>query len=399
VQAGAAENAKQSFLRESESHPECLLAHIGMAQVAFLNDQVPSALEQLHFVRDRDPNFLDHNLQRVWTGLDQDHIKKLVSEIEKDSGVDDGLTSRLRQSVDPTYHPGASSITAQERTPSAPGQAVTLNPEKLWAEGRYGACASEVARPPRTASAALLRLLEVCSFYASQYRRTLETSDHILENGENADALYWKAKAAQELGADAFAQMNAVAPDSAKAHLLMAELHRVRQEFPAAESEYNRVLASDSDDLSARLGLAHVYFQSLEDDEAAEQARDVLKADSSNVEAHSLLGQILVRQHQYDDAIPHLKIALQGSSVEAPTIHSSLAQCYLVRGEYSLALRELKLALPADSTGAFHYQAYKLYQKMGDQQSAAAALRESEEIRRRESDAEQQRMLTTGSDR
>ena len=396
AQVGAADKAKQSFLAEIEAHPECLLARIGFAQVAFVNGQVPQALEQLHFVMEKDPNFLDHNLQRVWTGLDQDQIKRLISEVQKDSGIEDALTSRLRQSVEPTYSSGASSHTAQNPTPLVQGRAFSLNPEKLWAEGRYGACASQFAHERRPASAARLRLLEACSFYAGQYRRTLETSDYILHTGEDADALYWKAKAAQELGADAFAQMNAIAPDSPKAHLLMAELHRARQEFPAAESEYNRVLASNGDDLSARLGLAHVYFQNAEDDKAAEQARDVLKADSSNVDAHSLLGQILVRRHQYDDAVPHLKIGLQGSQTEAPDIHSSLAQCYSARGEYSLALRELKQALPADTTGAFHYQAYRLYQRMGDQQSAAVALRESEEIRRRESDAEQQRTLTTG---
>jgi tetratricopeptide (TPR) repeat protein len=388
--ARSEENAKQTFLSESASHPECLLAHIGLAQVAFANDQVSSGLEQLYFVMDRDADFLDRNLQRVWSGLDQERIDHILTEVEQNPGVRDGLVLRLQQSIEPTYHPGASSTPKRDGPPAQP-QTAQLSPLELWSEGRYGACASRIARQAGQASAALSQILEACSFYAGQYHLTLETSDRILHSGQSADPLYWKAKSAQELAADAFAQMNTVAPDSPKAHLLMAELHRAREEFSAAESEYNRALASDSNNVSAHLGLAHIFFQSLEDDKATEQLQTVLKADPSNQDAHSLLGEVLVRRHKYADAIPHLKIALKGFGMDAPQIHSSLAQCYSVRGDYALALRELKLALPEDTTGAFYYQAYQLYQKMGDPESATAALRKAAEIRRRESDAEQQR--------
>jgi tetratricopeptide (TPR) repeat protein len=395
VQAGDAERARQTFLNESKSHPECLLSRIGLAQLAFINDEIPSALEQLYFVIDKDPDFLERNLHRVWTRLDEAKVNKILTEIEKDPGVEDALKVCLRQSIETANPLSMSSIAAQKHNSSPSKQAGKIDPEKLWAEGQYSACAGQISDQQRPATTAL-RLLEACSFYAGQYRLTLETSNRILRTSEAADALYWKAQSAQELAAEAFAAMNAVAPDSPKAHLLLAELHGARQEFSAAESEYERVLARDSGDLNARLGLARVYFQTSEDDKATEQLRNVLKADASNVDAHSLLGRIFVRRHKYADALPHLKIALQGSPNEAPEIHSSLAQCYSASGKYSLALSELKLALPADTTGAFYYQAYQLYQKMGDQQSAAAALSQSAAIRRRESEAEQQRTSATG---
>ena len=227
----------------------------------------------------------------------------------------------------------------------------------------------------------------------------METTQRALQTApRDFEALYWQAKAARELSANSFVRMNAVAPDSPKVHLLMAELHRAREEFAAAEQEYNEVLnggSSGGEEASAHLGLAGIYAHKLEDDKALAEVQSVLKTDSSNADANSLLGQVLVRRHQYDDAIPHLKLALQGISPSLlPEVHSLLAKCYASRGKYAEAVEELKPALSADDMGAFHYQLYQVYLKMGDQKSAAAALKKSEQLRQNKSEAEQQHLLS-----
>ena len=120
----------------------------------------------------------------------------------------------------------------------------------------------------------------------------------------------------------------------------------------------------------------------------------MLRADSSDAEANSLMGQLLVRRHQYNDAIPHLRLALQGVSPDATAeLHSVLAKCYAARGEYAEALKELKPALSADTMGTYHYQLYQLYLKLGNQKAAANALEESENLRRNKSVAEQEKVL------
>jgi hypothetical protein len=44
-------------------------------------------------------------------------------------------------------------------------------------------------------------------------------------------------------------------------------------------------------------------------------------------------------------------------------------------------LQELKPALAADTTGAFHYQLFQIYRHLGDEKSAAIALQESKHRR------------------
>jgi tetratricopeptide (TPR) repeat protein len=103
------------------------------------------------------------------------------------------------------------------------------------------------------------------------------------------------------------------------------------------------------------------------------------------------MGQLLVRRHQFDEAIPHLKLALQSlPPTSLPEVHSLLAKCYSARGAYTQALGELKPALPADTMGTYYYQLYQLYRKLGDQKSANMALLKSEKLRQEKARTEQE---------
>ena len=121
-------------------------------------------------------------------------------------------------------------------------------------------------------------LLAQCSYYSGDYKSVLAASVVLLKrDAHSAAALYWKAKSSQELAASALERMSATAPNSAKVHLLLAELHRAREEFGAAEAEYMQVIDSGSDDPAAHLGLAQVYFHESQDDKVVEQVQLVLK--------------------------------------------------------------------------------------------------------------------------
>jgi tetratricopeptide (TPR) repeat protein len=398
AQASLLDKAKEAFQEDLGRRSGCLLANLGLARVALVGGDTAEMLHQLHEVEERTPQFLRAYLQRVWSGLEADQVKNLITELQKPAWAQDPMAARVVESVNSGISPSLADAHSAGQNPANPGMA-NRSPEELWTEDRYSACAEKIqkVKPPRPA--ALTTLLEQCSFYAGDYPLTLETTQHALQTASrDVEALYWQAKSAQELSANSFARMNAVAPDSPKVHLLMAELHRTREEFAAAAEEYNEVLKSGSsrgEEISARLGLADVDFHNLEYDKALAELQSVLKSDPSNADANSLLGQVLVRRHQYDDAIPHLKLALQGNSPPSlPDVHSLLAKCYYARGEYSEALEELKPALSADTMGAFYFQLYQVYLKLGDQKSAAAALRKSEQLRQNKSEAEQQHLLS-----
>jgi predicted negative regulator of RcsB-dependent stress response len=77
----------------------------------------------------------------------------------------------------------------------------------------------------------------------------------------------------------------------------MAQLHRAREEYSAAEGVHTgpQLNISAEEQTAARLRLAHVYSQDAADDKALEQLQAVLTVDSANTDAHGLIGELLVR--------------------------------------------------------------------------------------------------------
>ena len=400
AQSGAVEIAGETLQRETAKHPGCLSARIGLAQIALTHDDIAEMLRQLHWVEDREPHFLRTNVDRLWKGLNAETLKNAAEKLQSQPWAHDPMSTVVLQSADLGVAARlALQDTDSNTTSPANRGSPTASPRELWEQGSYDACAAKL-RETKAQTPALTSLLEQCSFYAAEYQLTLQTSRHVLRvRAHDFEALYWEAKSAEQLSAHAFTKMNAIAPNSPKVHFLMAQLHREREEYSAAEAEYSQVLrarASADEQTTAHLGLAHVYFRDSQDDRALEQLQGVLTADSSNADAHGLMGELLVRRHQFEDAVPHLELALQGASPDSlPELHSLLAKCYAAKGDYPEAVKELGPALPADTMGAFHYQLYQLYQKMGDQKSAQAALLKSEQLREQKSRSEQDHMLPT----
>jgi len=390
AQLGADSKARSAFQEDIQNRSGCFLAHLGLARLAMTDGDYAIMLREFIIVFEADQNFLRANMQRVWQGANDDQLSKSIRWLRQAPPGQRDLAFQLADFMES----GKWSVTAPNESSSRPNPTVEDSPQKLWAEGRYTTCKDKLRKQRAPLSASSSSLLEQCTFYSGDYRASLEVSESALRVAPgNFAALYWEAKSAQELAAAALTQASAVAPESPKVHLLLAELHRTRGEFGAAEAEYGAVLRSGGEEVSARLGLAQLYSQNSEDDKALEQLNHALKPDSSNPEGNALLGQILVRRHQYNEAVPHLKIGLNGSPLSLPQLHSLLAKCYAADGAYARALEELKPALGADMMGTFHYQLYQIYQKLGDQRSAAAALRKSEQLRREKLEAEQRQRL------
>jgi lipopolysaccharide biosynthesis regulator YciM len=201
--------------------------------------------------------------------------------------------------------------------------------------------------------------------------------------------MYWRAKSAQELATEALTRTSMLAPRSSRVHLLMAELYQERLDFRAAEAEYAKAVDSAPNDQAAHLGLANVYYRLFQDDKARAQLKYVFDVDPTNWQAGFLIGEILVRARQYAEAIPYLQLALHADALSVPRVHSLLSRCYAAQGQLPQALAELKPALPEDRDGVYHYQLYQLYEKTGDHQAAAIALRDSEKLRKQEEQEEE----------
>lgn len=387
VQQGFADQARKAFEDELRKNPECLPARLGLARLAAANGDFAAVLEAVQPAWEADPNFVQVNVRKIWMGIDPEHLGAAVDWLRQQPFSQDGLAQFLAQS------PGSADREPIEKEKSnhQSKEKISLaqSYESLWSSGHYNACEVNLQREKAPMSVERYLFLAKCSFFAGDYRTSLSASLAALKKDpQNVPALYWQAKSSQELAAEALEKMSAAAPNSAKVHLLLAELHRAREEYNAAEAEYSEALNSGSDDPTAHLGLAEVYHQQSEDDKALQQLSYVFRVDPGNPLGGFIMGQVLVRRHKYSEAIPYLQIALHGSPQSLSEVQALLARCHLAQGDYSLALRELKPALPSDTTGDLHYELYQIYKQLGDNKAASAALQESEKLRSEKAAAE-----------
>ena len=70
-------------------------------------------------------------------------------------------------------------------------------------------------------------------------------------------------------------------------------------------------------------------------------------------------------------------------------VHALRSKVCAAQGKTEAAVTEIKQSLDADRYGDYHYQLYRFYKMLGDEEGAKTALQESEILRKR-------RMVTAG---
>jgi uncharacterized protein HemY len=105
-----------------------------------------------------------------------------------------------------------------------------------------------------------------------------------------------------------------------------------------------------------------------------------LRQKPSDPEANYILGEVLVDQHQFDQAEGPLKAGLSSKAELLPRVHALLGRVYAGQGKDPQAIEELKLGLPSDDDGSVHFQLGRLYQKAGQQKLAQAAFDETRRL-------------------
>ena len=182
-------------------------------------------------------------------------------------------------------------------------------------------------------------------------------------------------------------------PDPLNQHYSAAQTFQLGGDFERAEAEYRQVLAlalqrmgnllaaekNDSEEavrvlkeavaaepayLDARIDLAMVYFRAGRLDKAGAEAAEVVKADSHNVRALQLLGNIEFAQGNFAEAADHLHTAL-GLQGDFETAYS-LALAYL--SQHKLAETKLlfdELLNDMGSTPQLHVLLGRAYRETG----------------------------------
>ena len=241
----------------------------------------------------------------------------------------------------------------------------------------------EDRRNPETVKldANALERLAADSFFAGDPQTAAEASDRLMsEHAAQASGYYWAVRADQKLAVIALTRAGEVEPDSAQLHALLGDVYRAQNRFREAEAEFNRVLQLSPGSVAGFAGLATAYLAEGKLDEARTAATEASARNPRDPDINLLLGEILVAEHQYAEAEPHLKASCTVRSDLLPRVHALLGRVYARTGRSREAIAELKQGLASDEDGSVSYQLARLYYDAGDRKDAEEAFARSRRL-------------------
>ncbi len=205
----------------------------------------------------------------------------------------------------------------------------------------------------------------------------------------HADALYFLSKLSSVLSHRAYERLEALAPDSARVHQLLAESHAAREDLAAAEREYRAALKADPQSVEILTALGDLLRRQGRYDEAAAPYARALLLQPSSYEAAYGLGACRLFQGRPAEAARWFRRAL-AADPEAPAARLALGDALLRQGDATSAARELRRAAELEPQMR---QAYVLLgralQKLGQTEQARQAFEKARQLAARQMEAEQ----------
>jgi predicted Zn-dependent protease len=214
-----------------------------------------------------------------------------------------------------------------------------------------------------------------CDFRAGRYLQVLTAARAL----RTAEARYWRARAAQELAVQAFAQLGGL-PPSAEAALVRAQVLSGQGRHVEAAAELRTAAQSWPDDTRLRHDLATALHRSRDYDAARALLEELVKEEPGWAEAAFLLGDTYLQQQQAGKAIAALESAVAADPKLLPA-RAALGRAYMLAGDPARALPHMEAARETDEDGSLSYQLSRAYQARGQTDRAEEALRRSQEIR------------------
>jgi tetratricopeptide (TPR) repeat protein len=371
---------------ELESMPGSLLAKLGLARLHVEQGATAQATKELERIWETDAGFIRADAARFNDGLSQPKLLELQRVLEQ--GLNGGQISKDVIAVvrsGGTYDaPRVKPATTIADVFARSTKTSLANAPELYASGKYRECTDLLASRLQLLQAKDLRLLTFCAYSTGDYRNGFDAAAILTTNARTqVEGLYWETKAAQKLASEALSRASELDSSSPKLHVLLGDLYRQRDYFPDAEQEYRKALALQPEDTGAQFGLSLALLADQQTDEAFRLAQAALQRSIDDVELNGLMGEILCAQHQYSEAEPYLKKALNTKLELVPHVHALLGKVYAQTDRTQQAIAELKLGLADDKDGSLHYQIARLYLKTGNRNSAKEAFEVSDRMHRK----------------
>jgi tetratricopeptide (TPR) repeat protein len=206
---------------------------------------------------------------------------------------------------------------------------------------------------------------------AGEYENALQTLEGLpVADRNSAEASYWRARCYEKLATAAYLRLYQADPNSYRLHQLMGDLDAAKGDDGKAIEEYRAAIALKSSLPNLHYSLGHLLWKDLKVAEARIELDAELALNPRHPGALNDLGDTYLLEHQPDKALPYLLRALAADS-ENPDIRRDLGTAYSELGDYRKAEVQFKIAVSADRDGSVHYKLARVYQALGEKESAA----------------------------
>jgi len=203
-----------------------------------------------------------------------------------------------------------------------------------------------------------------------------------------AEALYWQAKAANELALQAFFRLGQL-PPSAEMHRVKAEIARAANQHLEAVQEWRAALELSPGNPRIQQELAISLFMAGDYRAALETSLTLLKTDPRSAEFHFMVGDSLLRLEDPEKAAPYLERAL-ALNPDLVAARASLGLALSRLGKFAQAVPLLEKALDLDDDGSLHYQLARAYQAAGQADKARTAMAQYQDLVKKNQEAKEE---------
>ena len=178
----------------------------------------------------------------------------------------------------------------------------------------------------------------------------------------------------------AFAEMYAVAPDSAASHLILARMLLRESYEPVAEQELIKAAELDPKLPGVHLFLGELYTFRLQIDKAIDELNKELAINPVNAEALYKLADAYTRVQKWEEAQKYLQRSIWlDSTSTGPFV--LMAKVLLKKNEYQLAARSAQKAISMDPNNYYpHFLLGQALMKLGKTDQGDAELKLSQQL-------------------
>lgn len=192
----------------------------------------------------------------------------------------------------------------------------------------------------------------------------------VADQPDNLAALYQLVLFYKDGSQRAFRQLAKVSPDSPWYLALRAQAFGDNEQPDEAIRQFQSLLNKYPGFPGVHFELGQIYWRKKDYELAREELRKALQEDANQPLANLYVGDILTNQKQFQEAIPHLQIAI-AAYPELPKAYFFLGKSYAGIGDDRRALEAFRRALELDPRyQEVHYQLSQLFLRSNNKEES-----------------------------